>query len=266
MAVSAPCQKKLPPMVEASGSGHWYGLGRYERGDRRDRRLIHWSKARQRRMRAMLATELARGTEVTLIDAGPRQPLTVWAALPGKPASIDVVTSGGERTILDEIDAAAIKAPFVIIDLEGVASRMTSFAMSQADLVIIPAQEQQQDVTAAIDVIAELHRDMRAQNRQIPNVLLMSRTRIVAKPRTARFIGAQLAKKDIPMLTEEIVERDAFASLFMTGGDLHGLDPCEVNNIDAAIANASAFAAEVVALLEASEISKKEATHGKTRA
>jgi len=28
-------------MVEASGSGHWYGLGRYERGDRRDQRL--WS-------------------------------------------------------------------------------------------------------------------------------------------------------------------------------------------------------------------------------
>jgi len=54
---------------------------------------------------------------------------------------------------------------------------MTSFAMSQADLVIIPAQEQQQDVMAAIDVIAELQRDMRAINRRIPYVLLMTRTR-----------------------------------------------------------------------------------------
>ena len=53
---------------------------------------------------------------------------------------------------------------------------------------------------------------------------------------------------------------------FMTGGDMHSLDPCEVNNIDAAIANASAFAGEVVALLEASEISKKEAAHVKTSA
>ena len=199
----------------------------------------------------LLATELARGTEVTLIDADPRRPLTAWAALPGKPSALHVVTSGGERAILDEIEAAATATPFVIIDLEGVASRMTSFAMSQADLVIIPAQEQQQDVMAAIDVIAELHRDMRAHGRQIPYVLLMTRTRIVAKPRTARFIGAQLAEKDIPMLTEEIVERDAFASLFMTGGDLRGLDPREVNNIDAAIANAGAFAGEVVALLEA---------------
>jgi hypothetical protein len=40
----------------------------------------------------------------------------------------------------------------------------------------------------------------------------------------------------------------------------------KVNNIDAAIATASAFAGEVVALLEASEISRKEAAHVKTSA
>ena len=203
----------------------------------------------------LLATELARGTDVTLIDADPRHPLTAWAALPDKPATITVVTSGGERAILDEIADAAARTPFVIIDLEGVASRMTSFAMSQSHLVIIPAQEQQQDVAAAIDVIAELHRDMRASRRTIPYALLMTRTRVVAKPRTARFIGQQLADGDIPMLNAEINERDAFASLFMTGGGLHGLDAREVNNIDAAIANASAFAAEVVAILEAQQTS-----------
>lgn len=208
----------------------------------------------------LLATELARGTAVTLIDADPRRPLTSWAALPGRPTAITVVTSGGERAILDEIAAAASTTPFVIIDLEGVASRMTSFAMSQADLVIIPAQEQQQDVTAAIDVIAELHRDMRATNRHIPYVLLMTRTRVVAKPRTARHIGAQLAARDLPMLTAEINERDAFASLFATGGDLRGLDPREVNNIESAIANAESLAAEVVALLEAQQ-NDEEAPH-----
>ena len=212
----------------------------------------------------LLATELARGTDVTLIDADPRRPLTAWAALPGKPGSVTVVTSGGERAILDEIAEAAARTPFVIIDLEGVASRMTGFAVSQADLVIIPAQEQQQDVAAAIDVIAELHRDMRATGRVIPYALLMTRTRVVAKPRTARFIGRQLADNDdIPMFRSEINERDAFAGLFMTGGDLRGLDAREVNNIDAAVANAGAFAAEVVALLEARQ-DEEEPAHVQT--
>lgn len=118
----------------------------------------------------LLATELARGSDVTLIA---RHPLTAWAALPEKPKAITVVTSGGERAILDEIADAAARTPFVIIDLEGVASRMTSFAMSQSDLVIVPAQEQQQDVAAAIDVIAELHRDMRASRRTITRSLMM---------------------------------------------------------------------------------------------
>ena len=150
----------------------------------------------------LLATELARGAKVTPIDADPRRPLTAWAALPNKPANIHVVTSAGEKAILDEIEAAATVTPFVIIDLEGVASRMASFAMSQADLVIIPAQEQQQDVAAAIDVIAELHRDMRATSpRQ-----LVSSTRfkkdlksLKADHHTALTEVVGLLQQDIPL-------------------------------------------------------------------
>jgi chromosome partitioning protein len=67
------------------------------------------------------------------------------------------------------------------------------------------------------------------------------------------------------MFRSEINERNAFASLFMTGGDLRGLDVREINNIDAAIANASAFAAELVALLEAQQ-PMKEVTHVTTTA
>lgn len=209
----------------------------------------------------ILATELARGISVTLIDADPRRPLTTWATLPGRPETISVITSAGERRILDEISDANAKSAFVIIDLEGVASRMTSFAMSQSDMVIIPTQEQQQDVTAAIDVIAELRRDMRATNRAVPYALVMTRTRVVAKPRSARFIARQLATSGIPMFTTEINERDAFASLFMTGGDLRGLDPDDINNIEAAIANAGAFAAEVIDWLEMQSINEKEMSH-----
>ena len=210
----------------------------------------------------LLATELARGTGVTLIDADPRQPLTAWAELDGRPQSITVVTSAGERHIINEIEDAHARTAFVIIDLEGVASRMTTFAMSQSDLVIIPAQEQQQDVTAAIRVIEDLELDNRANNRDVPYALVMTRTRVVAKSRTARFIGRQLAAADIPMFTTEINERDAFASLFTTGGDLHGLDPNEVNNIDAAIENAGAFAGEVIDWLDRQQAGKREVSHG----
>ena len=68
--------------------------------------------------------------------------------MPGKPDALTVITNQSEKTILDEIEAAAARDPFVIIDLEGTASRLMSYAISQADLVIIPMKEQQQDALA----------------------------------------------------------------------------------------------------------------------
>jgi len=40
---------KLPPVGEGgSDAGYWSGAGRYERGDRRDRRLLHWTYGQRR--------------------------------------------------------------------------------------------------------------------------------------------------------------------------------------------------------------------------
>lgn len=60
MSAPAQCSIKLRPIIDTDNAGHWYGPGRYERGDRRNRRLIHWSygarmdHARTKRMLAML--------------------------------------------------------------------------------------------------------------------------------------------------------------------------------------------------------------------
>jgi hypothetical protein len=43
-----------------------------------------------------------------------------------------------EETIVDEIEGAAAHSTFVIVDLEGMASLMVSYATSMADFVVIP--------------------------------------------------------------------------------------------------------------------------------
>lgn len=198
----------------------------------------------------ILACELAEHATVCLIDADPRRPLTTWATLPGKPARLTVVTNSSEKTILDEIDAASAKNQFVIVDLEGTASRLTSYAISQSDLVVIPMKEQQQDALAAIDVIQELKRDMKAVRRTIPFAVLFTQTRVVAKSRTARFVSGQFkANEKTPVFETEIHDRDAYSAMFSVGGGPRGLSARDVNNVEAAIRNASDFAAEVVAML-----------------
>lgn len=109
--------------------------------------------------------------------------------------------------------------PFVIIDLEGTASRLMSYAISQSDLVIIPMKEQQQDALTALDVIQETHRDMKATRRKIPYVVLFTQSRAAVKSRTARHIAQQFKGNiHIDTFTTEIHESDAFAAMFSMGG------------------------------------------------
>ncbi|MAS48245.1 MAG: chromosome partitioning protein ParA, partial [Alphaproteobacteria bacterium] len=180
----------------------------------------------------VLACELAHSKPVTIIDADPRHPVTTWAKLPNKPENLTVITNQSEKTILDEIEQAAARDPFVIVDLEGTASRLTSYAISQSDLVIVPMKEQQQDAMAAIDIIAEIHRDMKAVRRDIPYAVLFTQSKVVAKSRTARFVAKQFRDNPrIETFQTEIHERDAFAALYAAGGGVRDLNPKEVNNL-----------------------------------
>lgn len=200
----------------------------------------------------LLACALAETKPTTIIDADPRHPISTWAKMPGKPVGLSVVTNASEKTILDEIEEAAAKDPFVIIDLEGTASRLMSYAISQADLVVIPLKEQQQDALAALDVIQEIHRDMKATRRKIPYSILFTQSRAAVKSRTARHIAAQFRENPkIDVFDVEIHERDAFAAIFSIGGAVSGLDPKKVNGIDKALENVEGFRAEVVRKLRA---------------
>ena len=206
----------------------------------------------------LLACELAKQANVTIIDADPRQPITTWATLPNKPDTLSVVTTGGEKTILNEIEQAASRDPFVMIDLEGTASRLTSFAIGQSDFVIIPMKEQQQDALAALDIIREIHLDMKAAHREIPYAVLFTQTRVVAKPRTSRHIGNQFRENvKVDTFSTEIHERDAFAAIFSTGGAIHTLSPSEVNNLPAAQSNVEDYVYEVIQKLRANQKERK---------
>ena len=195
----------------------------------------------------LLACEIACTKSVTLIDADPRKPITTWSKLPNKPENLTVISNESEKTILDEIEQAAARDPFVIVDLEGTASRLTSYAISQSDLVIVTMKEQQQDALAAIEIIKEIHRDMQAVRRVIPYAILFTQSKVVAKSRTARFISRQFRENpQVDTFTTEINERDAFSSIFSVGGSIRSLTPKEVNNLEAAINNVNEFTAETI--------------------
>lgn len=199
---------------------------------------------------------MAVATDVILIDGDPAKRLTRWSTLAPLPARLRVITSNGERSIQDEIATAQRQATFVLIDLEGSASRLTSFAIAESDLVIIPSGEEQQDADAAIDTLAEIEMEARARRRAIPAAILFARTSAAVKSKLEKHIHAELAKVGRVMDTE-LNRRTAFSSLHNAGGGLRQLDPTDVNGIDKALINAQAYTSEIIDLLE-------EARHAQT--
>jgi chromosome partitioning protein len=198
----------------------------------------------------LLATELAdRRAEVTVIDADPNKPLSHWSTLPGKPERLTVVENASEDTIIDTIETAAAKTSFVIVDLEGTASMTVGYAMSRADLVIIPTQGSHLDAAEAVKAIKLVQAQERAFRRAIPYTVLFTRTNPLIRPRTFQSVEAQFMANAIPMLTTQVHEREAYRALFSFGGTLSGLDPTQVPNLLAAKANAAFFVSEVVQLL-----------------
>lgn len=198
----------------------------------------------------LLACALAEKTPTTIIDADPRHPIQAWAEKEGKPELLSVVVNDSEKNIIDQIEEAATKDSFVIIDLEGVGSVKVNYAIGQSDLVIIPLKEQQQDAQAALDVIEQIHLKMRDQRRKIPYSLLFTQTKAAVKSRTERHIAEQFRNNEhVDVFQSEIVQRDAYAAMYATGGWAANLDPKNVNGLAKALENAEGFRDEVIAKL-----------------
>lgn len=198
----------------------------------------------------VLACELADHTSVAIIDADPNQPITTWASSGRAPPRLSVITNVSERTILDDIDEAAERHAFVIADLEGIGSRRVTYAISRADLVVVPMQEQKPDADMAAKVVEEIMIESKAYQRPIPFAVLFTRTRVVAKSRTARMIADDLiANEHLDVLPVELNERDAYAAMWSYQCAVRDLDRNRVNNVPAAINNAHVLAEAVVSHL-----------------
>lgn len=200
----------------------------------------------------LLATELAAGgVGVTIIDADPNKPVSRWSKLPGRPASLAVIDEVSERSIIRTIEEQAARAAFVIVDLEGTASRMIPYAMSRADLVIIPTRGSVLDAVEAVAAIREVKQQEEAFRIRIPAAVLFTCTSAAIRPRTLSSIEAEFAANGVPVLRTRLHDREAFRALFSFGGTLAGLDAANVRNVPAAMENAQAFAREVVDVLRA---------------
>lgn len=208
----------------------------------------------------LLASEVARGAKVTVIDADPNHPIQAWSKGADLSENLSIIADVDEDSILDRIEEAAAQTPFVIVDLEGTAAKIVLLAVSQADLVIIPMQGSQLDSEQAGRAIKVLKQHKKMTGRAVPYGVLLTRTSPIIRTRTMGHIQSGLSDAGVPVFTTQLHEREAFRAIFSFQKTLEDLDEKDVSNLDKAIVNAEQFAVEVIERLRDS----RNATTNKT--
>jgi chromosome partitioning protein len=191
----------------------------------------------------LLGTELAHaGIEVSMLDCDPNRSLTLWSSRGPLPARMEVLSDIEESNIVKFIKAKEGDGRVVIVDLEGIASRLVSRAISQADLVITPMRATTLDATIgarALDLVAE---EEEALDRIIQHAVVFTMTRAILS-KQHKGIAASLRDQQVDLIEPPLMERAAFSALFAYGGDLHNMPP--QGNMERARENAAAFAQQV---------------------
>jgi len=206
----------------------------------------------------LLSTALAKLYDVTVIDADPNHPIQTWANGGNSPPGLNVVSDVDEDTIIERIEDAAAETPFVVVDLEGTASKIVIYAISQADLVIIPTQGSQLDANEASRAIRVVMQSQKMTKTETPYAVLLTRTNSTIRTRTQAHIQNGLIGAGVPVLETELNERDAFRAVFSFQQTLDGLNPADVPNLDRARLNVWEFVREVVERLKAEEGGRRE--------
>lgn len=191
----------------------------------------------------LLGTELAHaGAEVVMLDCDPNRSLSLWAGRSPLPSRIQLLGDVTESDIVRTIKQHDQDGQIVLVDLEGVASRLVSRAISQADLVITPMRATTLDATVGVRALQLIAEEEEALDRKISHAVVFTMTRGV-KSRQHSGIEASLAEQGVDLIEPPLMERAAFSALFEFGGDLRTM-PAQ-GNMEAARENAALFAQAV---------------------
>ena len=198
----------------------------------------------------VLGTTFADQLKVSIIDADPAHRVNRWAEKGLYPKSITVIKCADENKIMDVIETEQEKSDVVLVDLEGVASKLNSYVFSMSDLVIVPTGDEQQDVEDAILTLKQIKLDSRASRRDIPAKVLFARTKAAVKSRLEKKLNAQM-RENVDCFETELKTRTAYSSIHNSGGSLDSL-PNDVSGVDKAKENAREIAKEIIATFQQS--------------
>ncbi len=196
----------------------------------------------------LLGTDLAKEhVPVTFIDTDPNRSLTMWSQRSELPKNIIVFSDVTESNIIKVIKENDQDGKVVIVDLEGIASRMTSRAISQADRVITPMKATTLDATIGASIIGLIAEEEEAFGRSIKHSVVFTMTKGISSRQHNEIISS-FYEQGVNVLEPSLMERSSFSALFHFGGNLDTIS--DQGNMEKARENAKLFMKSVLSRLQ----------------
>lgn len=212
------------------------------------------------------------GGTVAILDCDPNQNIALWAKQRESerrevPYLVRSVQTEGD--FFDTLESVQGKADYLIIDLEGTASTIVSYAVSQSDLVLVPFEPTPMEARQAARAAQLVRNTGRMANKTIRYALVLVRVNAAFQTAEEKDVRKEMEAASVPVLETSIVRRAAYTRIFREShllSELLELGRAEVANktasqqerilnpLETAIQNAKAFAQEVV-----NQLTEKEA-------
>jgi chromosome partitioning protein len=202
----------------------------------------------------VLALELSRqGASLAVVDADPNAVIADWGARrtkAGLRVPFSVVSRPKEGEMVATIGQLAQSHDWVLIDLEGTASRLLSRALARSHLVLIPLNPSPIDARLAATAVQLVHEESEALERAIPYRLVYSCYPAAIATRSFKRIDSEIRAEQLPLLDQGLVQRAAFRDIFDFAATLEELTEDKTSGLDQARANAFLVAQAVVNALK----------------
>lgn len=189
---------------------------------------------------------------VGILDCDPNQNVVTWdeqRVADGKGRPFAVYPRPPEAEMVDTIDGLDGRHDFLIVDLEGTASQIVTFALSRTDFVLIPFSPSPMEARQAARAVGLVRATSRMFKHDIPCAMLFNRTNAAFRTSDENDVRAELSSNGINVLPVSLVTRAAYTRIFREAALLSELSDRNVSNLQAAIENARAYAAAVSAAL-----------------
>lgn len=193
---------------------------------------------------------------VAIVDADPRQSIArVWldkrAAESLDPPPFKVISDSSDNSILDTLEEAEEQFDLVIVDLEGVAGLMATYAASASDLCIVPMRPSALDGDAAGAALKMIRDSGRAARRTVPTRILVTQTDAAIVTKSHKELLSELDEAGVARLQTELMRRAPFERVMAEGKTLFEL--VQSHSVASALKNSITLGKELATVMETTQ-------------